>query len=123
MQESNHKTQVRMIGFAVLIVIVGILLNVATQGKFLALSNIGLIVTSMVAPSLAAWGINFIFTSGVTDLSFGAIIILAATASGIVGNAFRYLTAEYERHHFSVKEDERTQMTRYQNMIRKLIRY
>ena len=33
-----------------------------------------------------------------------------------------YLCAEYEGHHFSVNEDERVQMTRYQNMISKLLK-
>lgn len=32
-----------------------------------------------------------------------------------------YICAEYEGHHFSVNEDERVQMTRYQNMVAKLL--
>ena len=32
-----------------------------------------------------------------------------------------YIVAEYEGHHFSVKEDERVQMTRYQSMLHRLI--
>ncbi len=32
-----------------------------------------------------------------------------------------YIVAEYEGHHFSVREDERTQMTRYQSMIERLL--
>ena len=65
-------------------------LNVFTGGKFLSASNLMNIVVNASVPIFVAWGFTFIFASGVTDLSVGAVIILAANVAGTLGNAYGY---------------------------------
>lgn len=77
----------------IIILIVALLavLNIVTGGKFLTLGNITTIVVNASVPTLVAWGFTFIFASGITDLSVGAVIILAANVAGTVGNATGYV--------------------------------
>ena len=73
-------------------IIAGLLaMNALTQGKLLTLSNIAIIISSAAVPSLIAWGVNFIFACDITDLSAGAIIVIAGTVAGTLGNAYGYV--------------------------------
>ena len=60
-----------------------VVLNVVVDGKFLTFQNFTIILSAATVPAFVACGI--------TDLSAGAIIVLAATASAIVGNALGYV--------------------------------
>lgn len=87
----NSITQKRnSILILVLIVILFIIFNEFVGRKFLTLSNINNLITGSAISTLAAWGLCFIFASGVTDFSIGAVMILSATVAGVLGNKFGY---------------------------------
>ena len=67
-----------------------VVLNVVVDGKFLTFQNFTIILSAATVPAFVAWGFSYLFACGITDLSAGAIIVLAATASAIVGNALGY---------------------------------
>ncbi len=75
-----------------LVVFIGALFifNSFVGGKFLTLSNFSLMVTAATVPTFVALGLTFIFASGITDFSVGAVVILAATMAGTLGNQFGY---------------------------------
>ena len=60
-----------------------VVLNVVVDGKFLTFQNFTIILSAATVPAFVAWGFSY--------LSAGAIIVLAATASAIVGNALGYV--------------------------------
>ena len=68
-----------------------VVLNVVVDGKFLTFQNFTIILSAATVPAFVAWGFSYLFACGITDLSAGAIIVLAATASAIVGNALGYV--------------------------------
>ena len=67
---------------------ISVALNVAVGGKFLTPFNLSAIMVGATIPTFTAWGLSFIFAMNITDFSVGAIIILAATVSGTLGNNF-----------------------------------
>ena len=75
---------------AVLIVIIAalVILNIITEGKLLSVSNIKIMISSATVPTMIALGFTFLFACNVTDLSPGALVILTATAAGVLGNQF-----------------------------------
>lgn len=74
------------------VVIAAVLLvfHALTGGKFLTLGNIQTILVNASAPTFIAWAFVFLNASGFTDLSLGAVIILAANAAGTLGNMMGY---------------------------------
>lgn len=52
--------------------------NFIFNGKLLTLDNINTIVSHAIFPIFTAWGMSFIFTTGIIDLSIGANILLSA---------------------------------------------
>lgn len=62
-----------------LAVIICILLNIIAKGKLFQFSNIGIIACHAVFPSLVAWCMMFIYSTGNIDLSMGASMLLAGT--------------------------------------------
>ena len=68
--------------FFIAFVIILILLNIISKGRYLTISNIKSLITQSVVPTFIAWGMCFIFTTGVMDLSIGAIMILASNMGG-----------------------------------------
>ena len=76
---------------AVIAVAFLVILNVIVDGKFLTIQNLSIILSAATVPAFVAWGFSYLFALGITDLSAGAIIILAATASAISGNALGYV--------------------------------
>ena len=80
----NYK---RWIVIAVLIVVF-VLANVAVDGVFLAPSNLETILTHAIFSTLLAWGMSFIFSTGVIDLSLGANMMISA-------NLAAYISMEY----------------------------
>lgn len=86
----TQKRVILQILFAIVVIAVLAVLNIATGGKFLSPTNISTIIVNASVPTLVAWGFMFIFASGIIDLSVGAVIILAANIAGTVGNATGY---------------------------------
>lgn len=79
---SARRRKSQIIIFAVLIAIF-LLLHVATGFKLLSATNIQNIIVQAVFPAFVAWGMMFIFGTGLVDLSIGANIILS-TNIGII---------------------------------------
>jgi ribose transport system permease protein len=67
------------------------LVHLGTGGRFLTMTNIGVIINHAIIPTFLVWGLCFIFTTGVMDLSVGAIMIVASTMAGILGLRFGYV--------------------------------
>ena len=66
------------------IVVIYIILSAITEWRFLTASNMLAILTSSIVPALVVLGFIFIFTSGIMDLSTGAMMILASNVGGIL---------------------------------------
>ncbi len=75
-----------LIGIAVLCGI----FNLCFDGKFLTRSNLAVLISHAIIPSFVAWGLAFVFACDFTDMSVGAVIVIAANAAGICGTAFGY---------------------------------
>lgn len=91
-QESNKKADkgklsdnllVSRIVLALIIIVPYIVLNAVTSGKLLTVSNLSSVFTSSVTAMFLALCLCFVFTTGITDLSVGAILILASNVGGI----------------------------------------
>lgn len=70
-------------------VLLFVLANILTQGRFFTYTNMLSTVSHAVYPGLVAFGMIFIFTGGIIDLSIGATVILA-------GNVGAYLACELD---------------------------
>lgn len=86
-QAKRKKIAIMIVALAVVVVVM-VLLNVLADGKILNAKNIRNVLAGSVVPTLVAFGFAMIFTGNVTDLSPGSIVLLTATASGLMGNAF-----------------------------------
>ena len=81
------KVNSKVIIVIVAIVAVLAVLHVLTGFKLLSGTNLLNLLSSMTVPTILATGFAFVFGSNVTDLSPGAMVILAATVAGVSGNA------------------------------------
>ncbi|MCM8709964.1 hypothetical protein M2651_02855 [Clostridium sp. SYSU_GA19001] len=88
MNKKVHKDYIRILAEAFFIIIASLILNHIAGGKFLTLFNLKFIIVGATIPTFTAWGLSFIFASNITDFSIGAVIILAATVTGTLGNLF-----------------------------------
>lgn len=68
---------------ALILIVPYIILNMATGGKILTVNNLSSVFTSSVTAMFMSWCFCFLFTTGITDLSVGAILILASNVGGI----------------------------------------
>lgn len=89
---TNHiqkRTQMYIVAFVAVAAVLAVLviLNVLTDGRLLAPKNMKNILAGSVVPTLIAFGFAMIFTGNVTDLSPGSVVILTATAAGLLGNS------------------------------------
>lgn len=89
---TNHVQKRTKIYIAAIIAVAAVLaalviLNVLTDGRLLAPKNMKNILAGSVVPTLIAFGFAMIFTGNVTDLSPGSVVILTATAAGLLGNS------------------------------------
>lgn len=75
----------------VAVILLVVLFNQIVGGKFLSLQNFNNILTASIVPALVGWGLIFLFNSGITDLSAGAVIIICSTVTGILGNSLGYV--------------------------------
>jgi len=60
-----------------------LLLHFASGQKFLTALNVRTVLMQSAFPALVAWGMMFIFTTGMIDLSIGANIILSANVGAL----------------------------------------
>ncbi len=67
-----------------LLVVIYVLLNFATNGRFLTRANMLSVLTGSVVSTFIVLGFCFIIKMGIMDLSLGAIMILASNAGGIL---------------------------------------
>lgn len=75
---------------AAAIVIVGIIVNIVTNGRFLDGRNIIVILSNAVYPTFLAWSLCFLFACGYTDMSLGGILVLGSFAVCAFGNMWGY---------------------------------
>lgn len=80
---AGKKLFIGRIELAFIIIIPFIVLNMVTSGKILTASNLTSIFTTSVTSIFMAWCFCFLFSTGVVDLSVGAILILASNVGGI----------------------------------------
>ncbi len=59
--------------------------NLCFGGKFLTVSNISALISHAIIPSFVAWGLAFVFACDFTDMSVGAVIVIAANLAGLFG--------------------------------------
>ncbi|MBE5967778.1 MAG: hypothetical protein E7255_12580 [Lachnospiraceae bacterium] len=71
------------IRLAIIILLPYLLLHMVTSGKILTVSNLSSVFTNSVTSIFMSWCFCFLFTTGITDLSVGAILILAGNVGGI----------------------------------------
>jgi len=72
------------------LLLVFVIIHLATGSRFLTRRNLGIIVSHAVIPTFITWGLIFSFTSGMIDLSIGAIVVLASNLAGVLGLKFGY---------------------------------
>lgn len=87
MEEGNKtgfKWKKQLLFFAVVAVVL-VICNVITGGKFLRSSTIMFILAHAVFYIFVSWGMIFIFTTGMVDLSIGANVLLAGNIGAILG--------------------------------------
>lgn len=73
------------IGLIVGLIVVFLICNAIVGGKLLRVSNLLMILSHAVFPTLAAYGLMFIFSGGLIDLSVGANILLSANIGALLG--------------------------------------
>jgi ribose/xylose/arabinose/galactoside ABC-type transport system permease subunit len=64
--------------------------NIIADGRFLSVSNIGIIVSHAIYPTFIALGLCFVFACNFTDLSVGSVLVLAAFMTSLLGNRFGF---------------------------------
>lgn len=80
--EKSKRVKTQLILFACIILLF-IISNVVVDGKLLTFNNMKTIISHAIFPSFVTWGMMFIFTSGLIDLSIGANILLSANVGAI----------------------------------------
>lgn len=89
-QEKNHNPIIFAGILVAAIVVVAVIFNFISGGKFLEGSNIKVIISHTVAPTFIAWGLCFLFACDYTDMSIGSILVLGAFGTTIFGNWLGY---------------------------------
>ncbi len=69
---------------AAVIVVLMLVLNLITGGRFATKDNLVSIASNSVFTAFLVLGMCFIFTMGITDLSMGAVVVLASNVGGIL---------------------------------------
>ena len=88
--DKQHNPILSFIYFIAVIVLVAEICNIITGFTYLELSNIKVIVTTSVYPTIIAWGLCFLFAAGYYDLSIGSVIVLGSFATCAFGNIYGY---------------------------------
>lgn len=71
----------------VLLLFLGVVFNIATAGRFAAITSLKIVVEQALIVGTVATGAAFIFATGNVSLSMGATTVLTATLSGMAYNA------------------------------------
>lgn len=79
---------IKQILIIVIIVVIFVVCHFITGGRLLAPNNLKTILTQVTYPMMVGLGMMFIFTTGITDLSVGAQIILAANLGAVLVEDF-----------------------------------
>ena len=83
--ENKRRVSLKTLLIIAMIVVAALLFNVAFDGRFLSQSNIIVLLSHAIIPTFIAWGLCFVFACDFTDMSVGAIIVLAANMAGTFG--------------------------------------
>lgn len=89
-KQESRKQWMIIAGIFIAFIAVCIIFNSVYDGKFLNLKNISLIVSHAIIPAFVGWGLCFIFACDYTDMSIGAVIVIAANVAGLCGMNFGY---------------------------------
>lgn len=81
----KKKSNIQTCVIVILVVLVCIIFNAVTGGKFFALNNVKTLIAHAIIPCFMAWALCFIFACDYTDMSLGAIVVLAANVCGFLG--------------------------------------
>jgi len=76
----NYKRWIVVIALVVIFIVANLLVG----GKLLTLGNLEIILSHTVFSTLLAWGMSFIFTTGVIDLSLGATMAISANMAAFI---------------------------------------
>lgn len=79
---SRTRRQILVLGTLVVLFVV---LNILAGGALITARNLRTIFVHSIFHALTAWGLCFIFTTGLCDLSIGAIVLLAANVGAQLG--------------------------------------
>ncbi|NLV50999.1 MAG: hypothetical protein GXY20_09955 [Clostridiales bacterium] len=89
-QEKHQNQAVFALLLIAVIVVISVIFNAVSGGKFLDGTNVKIIISHIVWPTFVAWGFCFLFACGYTDLSVGAILVLGSFATTILGSWLGY---------------------------------
>ncbi|MGN0734149.1 MAG: ABC transporter permease [Emergencia sp.] len=89
-RQESRKQWMIIAGIIIVFIAACIIFNSVYEGKFLNLKNISLIVSHAIIPAFVGWGLCFIFACDYTDMSIGAVIVIAANVAGLGGMNFGY---------------------------------
>ena len=81
----KKKSWIQIIVILGIIAVVCIVFNMFTGGRFLAVNNIKILISHAIIPCFLAWALCFVFACDFTDMSLGAVVILAANMAGFLG--------------------------------------
>lgn len=88
--EKRQRPALFLLGLIAVMVVVGVIVNLFTDGQFLTPKNIEIIVSNSVYPTFIAWALCFLSACGYTDLSMGGVLVLGSFGACAVGNAMGY---------------------------------
>lgn len=88
--EKKQNPALFLLGLIAVIIVASVIVNILTDGGFLAARNIKVIISNSIYPTFIAWGMCFLFACGYTDLSMGGVVILGSFAACAFGNAWGY---------------------------------
>ena len=86
--KEQKKKPIGLIILIVAIVAIVVILHFVTNRVLLSPDNLKILLGNMAVPTIICIGFTFIFACDITDLSPGAIVLLTANVTGIIGNAF-----------------------------------
>lgn len=89
-KKKSNKSTIGLIAAIVIIVGFCVAFNAIFDGKFLTLRNINSVLIHAIIQTFIAWAFAFVFAAGYTDMSIGAIMVLAGFAAGELGNRIGY---------------------------------
>ncbi|MDR2354753.1 MAG: hypothetical protein LBE16_01020 [Clostridiales Family XIII bacterium] len=88
---SEHRSKMIFLAiFVAALVIMALIFNFLTDGRFIQVSTLSIIAKQAVYPTFIAWGLCFLFACGYTDMSIGGVVVLGSFASCVFGNWYGY---------------------------------